>query len=121
MLGIFMHSRSLGDVSRHLWGTKLPTTRAPALLPFFFSSPLCFLLSSRYVLATNAHVAHSSDRTLSSHALAALAEFNAEKDARRERFEELKAAVENSHARGRILSMDAFGEDWNESQFWVRR
>lgn len=54
--------------------------------------------------------------TLSAHALAALAEFNAEKDERAKRFEKLKAAAEADGP----LSMDAFTEDWNESQFWVR-
>ncbi|KAI9150165.1 Protein-lysine N-methyltransferase EFM5 [Paramyrothecium foliicola] len=52
--------------------------------------------------------------TLSAHTLAALAEFNAEKDARTEKFEKLKAAAESDAP----LSMEAFGEDWNESQFW---
>ncbi|KAM4062258.1 putative N6-adenine methyltransferase [Hirsutella rhossiliensis] len=52
--------------------------------------------------------------TLSSHALAALTEFNAEKDAHRARFEKLQAKAE---AQG-PLSMEAFTEDWNESQFW---
>ncbi|KAL5598506.1 hypothetical protein BROUX41_003557 [Berkeleyomyces rouxiae] len=63
--------------------------------------------------------------TLSSHALAALAEFNAEKDAREEQFAKLQAAAEQDAA-GRDaaaaatapLTMDVFGEDWNESQFW---
>ncbi|KAH7322971.1 putative N6-adenine methyltransferase-domain-containing protein [Stachybotrys elegans] len=54
------------------------------------------------------------NRTLSSHALAALAEFNAEKDAHTQRFEKLKTQAE---ADGPV-SMDDFAEDWNESQFW---
>ncbi|OLN87651.1 Protein-lysine N-methyltransferase EFM5 [Colletotrichum chlorophyti] len=56
--------------------------------------------------------------TLSSHALAALAEFNAEKDAHQEKFEKLKAQAEANAAGNGSLSMDAFTEDWNESQFW---
>lgn len=56
---------------------------------------------------------------LSSHALAALAEFNAEKDAHQERFEKLRAQAEANAAGGGVLSMEAFTEDWNESQFWV--
>jgi hypothetical protein len=56
--------------------------------------------------------------TLSSHTLAALAEFNAERDAHQEQFERLKAEAE-ANAGGVSLSMDAFTEDWNESQFWV--
>ncbi|KAI8301595.1 hypothetical protein K4K61_008665 [Colletotrichum sp. SAR11_59] len=56
--------------------------------------------------------------TLSSHALAALAEFNAEKDAHQEKFEKLKAQAEANAAGSAPLSMEAFTEDWNESQFW---
>lgn len=52
---------------------------------------------------------------LSADTLAALAEFNAEKDAHKQKFDKLKAAAEeDAH-----LSMEAFTEDWNESQFWV--
>ncbi|KEY64764.1 hypothetical protein S7711_05414 [Stachybotrys chartarum IBT 7711] len=51
---------------------------------------------------------------LSAHTLAALAEFNAEKDAHAEKFEKLKAEAEANAP----LSMEAFAEDWNESQFW---
>lgn len=61
-------------------------------------------------------------RTLSSHALAALAEFNAEKDVHRQRFEQLKSEAEaeaDGDGRDVQLSMDAFTEDWNKSQFWV--
>jgi hypothetical protein len=59
------------------------------------------------------------NRQLSGHALAALAEFNAEKDAHQKRFERLKAEAEANADAGDPLSMDAFTEDWNESQFWV--
>ncbi|KAF4463579.1 NADH-ubiquinone oxidoreductase 40 kDa subunit mitochondrial [Fusarium albosuccineum] len=77
-------------------------------------------------------------RSLSSHALAALAEFHAEKDAHRKTFEQLKtgAAPRAGAGAGVVepgdeddteedpdqaqLSMAAFTEDWNESQFWVR-
>ncbi|QPG93871.1 hypothetical protein C2857_003237 [Epichloe festucae Fl1] len=51
---------------------------------------------------------------LSAHALAALAEFNAERDAHQSKFNELKAQAEQDTP----LSMEAFAEDWNESQFW---
>ncbi|PNY26732.1 Protein-lysine N-methyltransferase EFM5 [Tolypocladium capitatum] len=54
---------------------------------------------------------------LSAHALAALAEFKAEKDAHQAKFDTLQAEVEA----GAPLSMEAFTEDWNESQFWVSR
>ncbi|KAJ3528849.1 hypothetical protein NM208_g10018 [Fusarium decemcellulare] len=74
--------------------------------------------------------------SLSSHALAALAEFHAEKDAHRKTFEQLKtgAAPRAGAGAGVVepgdeddteedpdqaqLSMAAFTEDWNESQFW---
>ncbi|KAL2210520.1 hypothetical protein CC79DRAFT_1394757 [Sarocladium strictum] len=52
--------------------------------------------------------------TLSAHALAALADFNAEKDEHAKKFEKLKEAAEADGP----LSMDAFKEDWNASQFW---
>ncbi|EEU35042.1 uncharacterized protein NECHADRAFT_37472 [Fusarium vanettenii 77-13-4] len=64
-------------------------------------------------------------RSLSSHALAALAEFHAEKDAHRKTFEKLKTgaapragAVPGVDPDQQQLSMAAFTEDWNESQFW---
>lgn len=80
--------------------------------------------------------AHHADnvrpRTLSSNALDALKEFYSERDARAKQFEQLKAAAEEKGATPTTaasastsaltypLSMEAFGEDWNESQFWVR-
>ena len=65
---------------------------------------------------------HHHHSTLSSHALDALKDFYADRDARAKQFEQLKA-VSEEEASGRAqqpLSMDAFTEDWNESQFWVR-
>lgn len=69
-------------------------------------------------------------RTLSSHALDALKDFYHERDTRAKEFEQLKAAAEEKAAAGEggagepalkyPLSMAAFGEDWNKSQFWVR-
>lgn len=55
---------------------------------------------------------------LSPLALDALKEFYAERTARNEEFAKLQAKAEALHAAGQ-LSMDAFTEDWNESQFWV--
>lgn len=61
--------------------------------------------------------------TLSSSALDALNQFYAERDARAEQFTKLKTQAEELHAAVTMqpLSMEAFTEDWNESQFWVRR
>ncbi|CBX98452.1 hypothetical protein IAQ61_010538 [Plenodomus lingam] len=53
---------------------------------------------------------------LSSSALDALKEFYGERDARQKQFEELKGKAEDDFD-GK-LSMDAFTEDWNASQFW---
>ncbi|OAL45998.1 hypothetical protein IQ07DRAFT_590785 [Pyrenochaeta sp. DS3sAY3a] len=53
---------------------------------------------------------------LSSGALDALKEFYGERDARNKQFEDLKSQAENDFE-GK-LSMDAFTEDWNASQFW---
>ncbi|KAK1638107.1 putative N6-adenine methyltransferase-domain-containing protein [Colletotrichum phormii] len=56
--------------------------------------------------------------TLSSHALAALAEFKAEEDARQKEFERLQELAEAKAAKKAPISMAAFMEDWNKSQFW---
>ncbi|KAH7029342.1 putative N6-adenine methyltransferase-domain-containing protein [Microdochium trichocladiopsis] len=56
--------------------------------------------------------------TLSSHALDALKQFYSDRDTHAERFEKLKADAERNAQPGEPLSMDAFTEDWNESQFW---
>ena len=71
---------------------------------------------------------------LSSHALDALKEFYAERDASADMFARLReesaaadtaAATDSGEAdaaKPRVvkpLSMDVFSEDWNESQFWV--
>ncbi|KAH6614739.1 putative N6-adenine methyltransferase-domain-containing protein [Chaetomium sp. MPI-SDFR-AT-0129] len=72
------------------------------------------------------------DLTLSSTTLDALKSFYAERDARAEQFAKLQAQAEALHdaetgeedvatavKEPEVLSMEAFGEDWNESQFWV--
>lgn len=58
---------------------------------------------------------------LSGSALDALKEFYADRDARQKQFEELKAQVEGEfdETAQKPLSMEAFTEDWNSSQFWV--
>jgi hypothetical protein len=50
--------------------------------------------------------------------LDALKEFYADRDAREKLFEDLKSASEDDAGQS-SLTMDAFAEDWNESQFWV--
>jgi hypothetical protein len=59
------------------------------------------------------------DSVLSGSALDALKEFYADRDARQKQFEDLKTVAEENAAKGVPLTMDAFAEDWNESQFWV--
>ncbi|APA14107.1 hypothetical protein sscle_12g088770 [Sclerotinia sclerotiorum 1980 UF-70] len=54
---------------------------------------------------------------LSGSALDALKEFYADRDAHQQKFEALKQRAEDQ-ADGVPLTMDAFAEDWNESQFW---
>jgi hypothetical protein len=46
-----------------------------------------------------------------------LKEFYGERDARLKQFEDLKTNAEDDFE-GK-LSMEAFAEDWNASQFWV--
>ncbi|KNG47567.1 n-6 adenine-specific dna methyltransferase 2 [Stemphylium lycopersici] len=53
---------------------------------------------------------------LSGNALAALQQFYGERDERAKQFEDLKVKAEDDFE-GK-LSMDAFTEDWNASQFW---
>ncbi|KAH6606282.1 hypothetical protein Trco_005435 [Trichoderma cornu-damae] len=52
--------------------------------------------------------------TLSAHALAALKSFEADRGEHQAKFERLQAEAESNS----LLSIDAFAEDWNESQFW---
>ncbi|ESZ96777.1 N(6)-adenine-specific DNA methyltransferase [Sclerotinia borealis F-4128] len=54
---------------------------------------------------------------LSGSALDALKEFYTDRDAHQQKFEDLKQRAEDQ-ADGVPLSMDAFAENWNESQFW---
>lgn len=72
-------------------------------------------------------ILNSLCRSLPASTLDALKEFYAERDARAEEFKKLKVQAEAIHAaidkvevEVKPLSMDAFTEDWNESQFWVR-
>jgi hypothetical protein len=61
----------------------------------------------------------NSTRALSTSTLDALKEFYADRDARLKQFEDLKNIAEENASSNIPLTMDAFAEDWNESQFWV--
>ncbi|KAI9871068.1 MAG: hypothetical protein M1830_003478 [Pleopsidium flavum] len=54
---------------------------------------------------------------LSGRALEALADFYSERDLEKRRFEDLRSAADGQRGKA-MLSMDAFAEDWNASQFW---
>jgi hypothetical protein len=56
--------------------------------------------------------------TLSDAALDALGEFYRDRDAREKQFEDLRSTIDHESGKS-PLTMDAFAEDWNESQFWV--
>ncbi|KAK4240747.1 NAD(P)-binding protein [Achaetomium macrosporum] len=60
--------------------------------------------------------------SLSASTLDALKQFYVERDARAEEFAKLQAQAEEQHAasqaQAKPLSIEAFTEDWNESQFW---
>jgi len=58
-------------------------------------------------------------RELSGAALEALKEFYADRDAREKQFEDLKSASSAEETKNKSLTMEAFAENWNESQFWV--
>ncbi len=55
---------------------------------------------------------------LSSRALEALADFYSERDLEKKRFEDLRSAADGQRGEA-MVSMKAFAEDWNASQFWV--
>lgn len=55
---------------------------------------------------------------LSGRALEALADFYSERDSEKQRLEQLRIAAERQGGDTK-LSMGAFTEDWNASQFWV--
>lgn len=57
-------------------------------------------------------------RRLSADALDALQQFYSERDSRQKAFEDLKAQAESEFDNKQPLSMRAFTEDWNASQFW---
>jgi pyrroloquinoline quinone (PQQ) biosynthesis protein C len=58
-------------------------------------------------------------RVLSSHALQALAEFNAEREAQAKELERLMSQAAVKDAQEAPISIESFAEDWEESQFWV--
>jgi hypothetical protein len=55
---------------------------------------------------------------LSADALNALKQFYGERDTREKLFEDLKTQAESEFDGQKLLSMEAFTEDWNASQFW---
>ncbi|KAI9822898.1 MAG: hypothetical protein M1832_002923 [Thelocarpon impressellum] len=55
--------------------------------------------------------------TLSAAAAEALKEFYQEEDSRQKQFEDLKAQVDDE-VKQQDLTIEAFAEDWNASQFW---
>jgi hypothetical protein len=55
---------------------------------------------------------------LSADALNALKQFYGERDTREKLFEDLKTQAESDFDGQKPLSMEAFTEDWNASQFW---
>lgn len=57
-------------------------------------------------------------RTLSAETSKALRDFYLERDDRQRQFEDIKAQAEAGE-KAREISIDAFTEDWNASQFWV--
>lgn len=59
-------------------------------------------------------------RVLSSTTLAVLQEFYAEQGEQNKKLEDLKARQDVAAGQGKILTMEAFTEDWNASQFWYK-
>jgi hypothetical protein len=62
---------------------------------------------------------YSSYSILSSTTLDALKEFYADRDAREKAFQTLKLGALKDEPCKPPLTMEAFAENWNESQFWV--
>ena len=60
-----------------------------------------------------------SHSVLSASTLDALKEFYTERDTHAEKFARLATDAEQQNDEQKLLDMDAFVEDWNESQFWV--
>ena len=58
-------------------------------------------------------------RRLSPEAWAALQSFRAERQLHQIQFEEIQAQTRVDEGPSSMISMDAFAEDWNASQFWV--
>lgn len=58
-------------------------------------------------------------RMLSSSTMDALKSFYAERDTHAQQFAKLLADTKRPFTEEQPLTMDAFTEDWNESQFWV--
>lgn len=72
---------------------------------------------NKNILTTFQDMDSDEEIVLSSHALAALQQFKAEEDARIKHFEELKTKSQEQFDK-RQVTIDAFQEDWQLSQFW---
>lgn len=70
-------------------------------------------------LSISTHPKLINIRQLSAGALDALKQFYGERDTRQKQFEDLKARAEDDFDT-KQLSMEAFTEDWNVSQFWYK-
>lgn len=97
-------------------------TYVPPCLPTYIYAVSILLQRKKHTQIYKITCANASFKSaLSSHALGALKEFYAERDSHADKFARLKEAAEQNAAEGKPLSMDAFTEDWNESQFWVSK
>ena len=68
--------------------------------------------------AAKPHITLTDGSQLSAGTLDLLKEFYNERDTRQRAFEDLKSQAEDDFDNKKPLSMDAFTEDWNASQFW---
>lgn len=66
----------------------------------------------------SAHNSNKYQSQLSAGTLDILKEFYSERDTRQKAFEDLKSQAEYEFDNKKPLSMEAFTEDWNASQFW---
>ncbi|CUS08125.1 unnamed protein product [Tuber aestivum] len=97
--------------------TQVKHNRTPTFT-FFFSFPFS---SKKFFSMSSSKAEGDSDNELqlSSVALEALNSFLVEKDERQRRFADLKATLEKEYEeRQKVITMEDFEEDWQQSQFW---